>query len=461
MESILRVKNFGPIKDAELDLRNVNVLIGPQASGKSTLAKLYTICMSPLLYHSKESDVRISRQFKNNQNFDGKVSVNRFFDALNHYSLVSFYSLDTEIYCDTLTHRLELKNGEIYFEDKFNVEALSINFDKGEFQKVQEQLIELTNKSDNFKLGFFLELFLSRSDNRYLINVPTYAELLAFINSFDAFDPLSKEELYFLIDEAKSFRDKLFSNNAIYVPAERTIINLIKQAALNFQLLKIPIPTHLLEYAAVYEQASLELKELDLKFLKNGAIYKNEGGEDRIFFTNDKSVKLTESASGFQSLVPMLIPIQYLRNINNTIDEVHLSFVIEEPETNLFPKAQYDVLKFLESGRNDDSIGQVDYGSTHTYTTHSPFILTSLNNMLYAWKKGNNASDVIKERISNVLDEQHWIDPKRFSAYEVKDGTAVSIFDRETGLIQESMMDEVSEEVLEDFRKIAVAAKED
>jgi recombinational DNA repair ATPase RecF len=35
MDSKLIVKNFGPIKNVELDLRNVNVFIGQQATGKT------------------------------------------------------------------------------------------------------------------------------------------------------------------------------------------------------------------------------------------------------------------------------------------------------------------------------------------------------------------------------------------------------------------------------------------
>lgn len=39
MEKII-IKNFGPIEDAEIEIRKVLVLIGEQASGKSTIAKL-------------------------------------------------------------------------------------------------------------------------------------------------------------------------------------------------------------------------------------------------------------------------------------------------------------------------------------------------------------------------------------------------------------------------------------
>lgn len=38
--STLTIKNFGPIKNFHAPIARLNVLIGPQASGKSTVAKL-------------------------------------------------------------------------------------------------------------------------------------------------------------------------------------------------------------------------------------------------------------------------------------------------------------------------------------------------------------------------------------------------------------------------------------
>ena len=39
MQKII-IKNFGPVKDAEIEIKKVLILIGEQASGKSTIAKL-------------------------------------------------------------------------------------------------------------------------------------------------------------------------------------------------------------------------------------------------------------------------------------------------------------------------------------------------------------------------------------------------------------------------------------
>lgn len=35
----LKIKNFGPIKDVKMEINNIMIFIGPQASGKSTIAK--------------------------------------------------------------------------------------------------------------------------------------------------------------------------------------------------------------------------------------------------------------------------------------------------------------------------------------------------------------------------------------------------------------------------------------
>lgn len=40
----LIIKNIGPIKDIDITLNKVNVIIGPQSSGKSTINKIACFC---------------------------------------------------------------------------------------------------------------------------------------------------------------------------------------------------------------------------------------------------------------------------------------------------------------------------------------------------------------------------------------------------------------------------------
>src|SRR5262249_20183599 len=104
MQSRLIVKNFGPIKSVDLDLRNVNVFIGPQASGKSALAKLYTIC-------------KATRKFLKDAN-GNKEPINAFKEVLEEYNIASFLKEETEIEFDSGLHSLQYKNTAITYEPR-------------------------------------------------------------------------------------------------------------------------------------------------------------------------------------------------------------------------------------------------------------------------------------------------------------------------------------------------------
>lgn len=460
MKSKLIVKNFGPIDSATLNLRNVNVLIGPQASGKSTLAKLYTICKSPVMYHELEGGKFSSSFYKikeSDQNFDriSELSLTKFMNSLEHFSICDFLINSTEIEFDCPTHNVSIIKGKISFEDKIDITNLLIFYKNEDLINVKKEFNKLIKKSDRFHFSYKFDIFYNRIYKYERDSKNISSKYREFNENFKFNDEIDLSEVENLIDRARVFKSEIFNNNAIYIPAERTIINLIKQASFSFQKAKVPLPSHLLDYATIYENATDKVKEFDLSFLKKNTFYKNINGIDKIFFEKNKSIKLTESASGFQSVVPMILPIQNEKN--NDSSKEHYSFVIEEPETNLFPKAQYELLKFLEKDRNDD-FDKIDRGIIHTYTTHSPFILSSFNNMLYAFKKGNNSVSKIKSEICKILEECNWINPDQFSAYQIVDGKAKSIMDRKTGLIKENVIDYVSEDIIEDFRKIALAS---
>ena len=40
----LIIKNIGPINEVEFDLYKINIFMGPQSSGKSTIAKIVSYC---------------------------------------------------------------------------------------------------------------------------------------------------------------------------------------------------------------------------------------------------------------------------------------------------------------------------------------------------------------------------------------------------------------------------------
>jgi len=445
MKASLRVKDFGPIRNVDLELRNVNVFIGPQASGKSALAKLYTICKSPLRFF----DPSILQNPSNNP-----IHVDTFKKTLEEFNILSFLNSDSLVEFDSELHYFKFEKEKVYYDAKFRkkIDQLikhretSLEIAKNDIIDI---LAEFQDKLFNFA-HFFRKLF---NQDRLL----STKEFKAWF----ADNVLTPDLLQELIANIKSTETDLSSNAALYIPSERNFIPIIKGATLNLLNNNVPIPKHLLSFGAEFEKATYDKKELDLDFLKEGLKYKNENGIDYIFYSSDKSIKLTESASGLQSAVPLILPILSKREKTGLR---HNSFVIEEPELNLFPKAQYELIKVLEKDRFLPMSQRQDVGTIHLYTTHSPYILSAFNNILYAgivrshleerikneknldWRSARDlAEDKIKSILSCFLEEDY------FSAYQISDGAAESIFDRNKGLIKENFIDKSSDEMNDDF----------
>jgi predicted ATPase len=50
MKAKLKIRDFSPIRDCELDISKYTMLIGPQGAGKSTIAKVRKKPLTALFY---------------------------------------------------------------------------------------------------------------------------------------------------------------------------------------------------------------------------------------------------------------------------------------------------------------------------------------------------------------------------------------------------------------------------
>lgn len=450
MKSTLHVKNFGPIKDAKLELSNVNVLIGPQGSGKSCLAKLFTILKSPSLYLDFDDEEVVS-----------KFSVNKdkFYEELELYSIKEFLTKDTFLSFVCETHSVVFSQGKLDFADGLNyIDDLVWAIEGEDEDKVQKGIDELFEKSMSFGLNLLMRHFLKDRDYDIGdIEGKVKEEFMAFLEDTNEFE-LTEDELENLLSDSLEFKKRVFTNSTIYVPAERNLLNIIKNSALNLLRNNAPIPKYLLEAGAKYETAMEGIARLSLDFLGDGVEYRYVDKEARIFISENESILLANSSSGVQSALPIMA-ILYGSEAGEINKSKQLSFVIEEPESNLFPHTQYEILKVIEQVRTED-MGKIDIGTMHTYTTHSPYILSSLNNMLYAYIVSKNIKEEVFKELNNIVPVDNWINPNLFSAYQIVDGCAYSIQDEETGLIDETIIDNVSDDIMNDFKKIALLAAE-
>lgn len=418
----LKIHNIGPVNDIDILLNRVNVFIGPQSIGKSTIAKIITYCMW------------VEKDAIRNQSVE-QVDNSYIQDHLFEY------------------HKLE----------SYLSEDSSFMFE-GDFLKL----------SYNFKEGITVE------------------------------------------------KKKDFSNMEIgkvaYVPAERNVINLP-----NIETLKLPsnyIREYIFDWLNIHKKYSRQspvlLPKLNIKY------YFDDNKGDTLLLPNNKEITLDVASSGLQSVVPLYVYVKYItewiykhqedisyeanqRALNAIIDSIlpknisikaddsirsgyyelvrntlahsnnknlrsslgkvvdnitkphYTSLVIEEPELNLFPNTQVDILY--------DIFNMINVDRDRIFlTTHSPYILYALNNVILA----NRVKDNISEDDYNELSCKNInIDPKLISVWSVdngkiigRDGVGNTTIQDENGMIRKNFFDDSMRHIMNDFNEMAMYLEE-
>lgn len=398
MNEQLIVKNFGPIKDATVDFKRVTVFIGPTGGGKSTLAKLRDI----LLY-------------RRNYAVDEAGFYHPRFDSLTAYkehSISSYFSNDTYFDYNSSTTHVQYKNNKHYIGTKFfkpsRVFAIKESIDS---------LIEKAKSTEDFEV-IRQQLLDETSD---MLN-----ELNRIENGESA---------------RENFPKLIAPKDTWYCPSERVFISSLEYSWPGMLRDDIGLPKNILDFANNFSISRQKVAELNIKFLNVKYIHQN--GQDFIKIPESETLfRLYETASGIQSVTPLLVLLEHLSR--NT--EQAQSFIIEEPELNLYPTAQQGLLNWLvekcTQGENDLTI-----------TTHSPYILSSCNLLLEAYKVAQLRPD-LEEEIAAIVPKACWLNPDEFAAYYVADGTVKPITDERTHLIGGNELDAVSGDISDSFRKL-------
>lgn len=403
MSEKLIVRNFGPIESVELNLKKITVFTGEQSSGKSTLAKLISIFRQAIfILNVKDYDVFFSQ-----------------------YGIGGYFTLDTFLSYQSPSYCFEYKDSSL--SGRINksianaiIKALFPNSDNSYLSFVDED--ETTVDIQKFALFFHSHAVInseqSQESNKEVLN--------SYISSFD----IIKAKLQSVIKQSN------------YIPAERAFLSSISGSLFGLNMNKISLPYSLLAFGNLFEYSRKNLSECDIKFLS--VRYNHSDGLDFVIDINGKKHKLNESASGYQAIVPTILMVEARLNEmkRHKIYNPNTN-IIEEPELNLFPKAQKDFVYYLAKNctlQEDELV----------ITTHSPYVLSSLNNLLLAGKLKSENPDLINE-LGEILPVESAIAPNDFAAYFLSNGGAKSILDEKTGLIGENDLDGISEEIGDEF----------
>jgi hypothetical protein len=394
MNEQLIVKNFGPIKDATVDFKRVTVFIGPTGGGKSTLAKLAAIFKGDNFFGAKP-DIR-KKQFKN-------FALTNFFlpDSWFHWAGEGDYE-SYEIKAD-LTQLKTLIDADRNISGQFLTETK---------QQIRGELV------------------------KGIIDENNYAEIKKAVENYPGGEQAIDPKLLHVFKQLESLVvENLQTPQPTYFPSNRALVPAVEYSWAGLLRDDIGLPKDTLDFANDFSLSRKSISELDIPFLNVKYLHRN--GQDFIQVPGVETLfRLYETASGIQSVTPLLVLLEHLSR--NT--EQAQSFIIEEPELNLYPTAQQGLLNWLvkKCTKGDNDL---------TITTHSPYILSHLNLLLYAHHVGTKDEEK-RQKVAAIIPEQYWINPDEFAAYYVNGpegaGGVRSLLDPETKLISQNELDAVS-----------------
>ena len=415
METLV-VKNFLVIKDASLDVKKFNIIIGSQGTGKSVLAKtLY-------LLKNLENLIKVNLVKESSYENLNKEIKNKFISIFPEYAWrlqnfeIIYKNRDISI---TINNR---DNLNIIFSDN-----LVDDYNKiiNRFHVIKKNIDnEDIDKSDNDEiLNFLPKSIVYRRHISKLLNDSNFLPLMPtshFIPASRAFFSLFYENLFSILSSASNLDPFLMEFGNLY-ESFRSMYN-----------------RHL---DTIQDSFPLEFS----KQILNGDIILKE---EKCFIVNEKqSIELIQASSGQQEALPMLQTLAVL-----SIFSRNTFTFIEEPEAHLFPTSQANIMKLLSFLNNK--------GQNFFITTHSPYILSELNNYLYA-------QDLIKRGLlsldgfNKILPSTSPIDINNISAYKIENGILTSIIDEEFSIIDSDELDKASSHASDIYNQLLEFETED
>lgn len=416
--STITIKNIGPIKEVvKISLNRVNVFMGPQSSGKSTIAKIISFCTWV------EKDVATSQSLSEYQ--ENKTYFRERLESF--HKIKGYFNSDSYIHYKSEVVDIVWENEEcsISWVDKYAYKRSKIAYIPSERNMV---ILPEARKSEFGNTNIRSFLFDWFEARKKYSNENNLSVLNLGVN-------------YYYLEGSEE--DHIRGNNN---DAEYDI--LLSNASSGLQSITPLIV--MIEYLTkwIYDEDTISFEQDERRQRVNRII----AIEKVLKPYYDKDVlptgDLQELANSFNEKLhekeeKAVKYFDYYKTISNSFFKTTNSqFIIEEPEQNLFPETQRDlVYYFLQKCLNKE-------GNRLTLTTHSPYVLYALNNCMMA---GLVSDKMEKKKLNKLKCNQSKINPEDVSIYEIREGVVSGTIQGEDGLISDNFFDQKMKELMDDF----------
>jgi AAA domain, putative AbiEii toxin, Type IV TA system len=424
----LTVNDFSCLKEAVFDLAPVNVIIGPQGSGKSVTTKM--------LY------------------FFADILAN-FLQYAERQDPIDDYK------------RIVAKQFSVWFPPsawgnrRFNITYTATPFSARILRRTSQG--KLSEEVSVTFSEWFSEFYVQTSELFERLRSGNELELADSARINDAFD-----RAYRVRDIAARKMQSELGNEYIsqqtFIPAGRAFFTSIGKLVAGFEQAGNLDPVTL-KFAKLFSSLRdrqfrrIGSRRVGPEFIEKRLSFMNElfGGEIR--YENDlefvesvdgRKIPFSSLSSGQQELLPMWSIMDYF----NELDAMRMGaspkvtrrsrelVYIEEPEAHLFPSAQSLLMEFL--------IGSVvsDRKRSLIITTHSPYIMSKLNVFLKAGQLARRKKR--NQDINEIVSRECWLTDAQLSASAIEGGRLRNLIDDE-GLIDATYLDDISEQISREF----------
>lgn len=376
MGTTITISHIGPItNEVRLDLKKFNIIIGPQSSGKSTIMKIVCFCR----YVEKYCIVNNST---------------KYYTTYTHFikELQRFHKLPDSFFDNSSRIKYE---GE-WVQIEYNHEKDICN------AQIKSQRGKKLGEADNIKLCFLpsernmVAVFRNiRSEYR----AKTIDNLFNFINEWD--------DIKRYYNRDRSLPMPFLGGMEFYYDSKngKEVLKIAENKTIS------PF------YASSGVQSSMPMYVM-IDYLTD-KVFKHRVSVTRKYI-NDLMIEALRNEGVFTSKE---FTEESWEAINTRLKkrlEYHGSHIfVEEPEQNLFPKAQQELIFDIAQKINEACSDNKE--SSLFLTTHSPYIITAFNLLINAAK----AHDKSTEKSDEIVPLNRVIPLDQISAYYINGETGV------------------------------------
>lgn len=406
MNERLIVKSFGPVRDLDITFKKVTLFIGDQGTGKSCVAKLFS------MFKWLEK-VLNQKKYKLN-----------YFEQYNRFltKLCSYHRIDSFIRADSYLMFESNRYDFVYSQGSFRIHEKHV----GE--------IDLFRRNDENESVIGLSKIMYIPAERSIVSVaenktkllkelPDSSETFSdeFVNAkkfFKSGYELPFEGLHFEYD---SLNEVGWISDGVY---KVRLIN--ASSGIQSSLPMCMVSEYLSKMIAEREEVKFSKEEKDKLEKRVAEIMQDDAISDSI---KDMMIRQLSSAN------------RYDRFIN----------IVEEPELNLFPQSQMEVLRSLVAINSSSEQNML------VITTHSPYSLAILNTLIMGAEVYDSVDKVTQEEIETILPSCYHLHNQDVAAYRLsskEEDYCVSIINSNTGMIAKNDLDFCSDEINRIFNQL-------